>query len=264
MTIENKDLWSIFLALFSAFIVYQFGRRSKGMDSFLDSLIRSYENVYYPIYIILKKIDRVRSDESEQLITDFFKEYSLPDSSLKLIASTFILEWYFDLEQKYINLLKNTNEINRSEFWKSFDSFYIMIEDEFWQAHDIIYKDYYKFKSLVYKNPFLKMLMEISIFFYNVTLFVVYVAMTIVVVSIYNYFIPITIFPKWWKIHYGILILMVAFILYGFALILSSWYVSNQNKRKSKLTKKINNCIEKYLCNLMLYISNIGKRFKKK
>ncbi|OLN32606.1 hypothetical protein [Desulfosporosinus metallidurans] len=119
----NKNLWSIVLVAFSAFFVYQFGRRSKGSDSFLESLNNSYENLYYPMYMMLKNIKEKPISEREQLVSDYFKIYSSSDSNLKLIASTFILEKYFDLEKKYKSSFGNQDELIRSEFWKCFDSF---------------------------------------------------------------------------------------------------------------------------------------------
>jgi len=127
----NKDLWSVVLVAFSAFFVYQFGRRSKGIDSFLESLNYSYENLYYPMYMVLKNIKERPINEREPLVSDYFKIYSSSDSNLKLIASTFILEKYFDLEKKYKSSFTNQDELDRSEFWKCFDSYYLFIENEF-------------------------------------------------------------------------------------------------------------------------------------
>ncbi len=226
------------LVAFSAFFVYQFGRRSKGSDSFLENLIKSYDNVYYPMYMVLKNIKESLIDEREQLVLDYFKVHSSSDSSLKLIASTFVLERYFDLERKYKSSFANQDELSKSEFWKSFDSFYIIIENEFWEAHDIIYKDYLKIKILINKNPLLRILMEISVLVYNLMTFAVYSALVITYLSVWNSFTPISIFPNWWEIKHALFLLLVVLMLYGFMLMISSWYIATRNKRKSELMKK--------------------------
>ena len=250
----NKDLWSVVLVAFSAFFVYQFGRRSKGIDSFLESLNYSYENLYYPMYMVLKNIKERPISEREQLVSDYFKIYSSSDSNLKLIASTFILEKYFDLEKKYKNSFANQDELIRSGFWKCFDSYYLIIENEFWEAHDIIYKDYLKSKTIINRNPLLRILMEISVLVYNVITFAVYTILAIMYLSIWNLFTPISIFPSWWEIKHAIFLLLVVLILYGFVLMISSWYVFAGNKRKSELRKLIGTSTGNHLTKFTDYI----------
>ena len=235
-----KDLWPIFMLLLSALIGYQFSRRSKGNDLFLESLTKSYENAYFPMYIRLKKIKNQDEDQKLELLKEFFETYNSYESTLKLLASASLLEWFFDMNQKYIVFSKEGDESSKEVFWKSFEDFYIKIENEFWEAHEIIYKDYFISKTLIKKNPFLRIFMELSILLYKITTFLLYLCGFILYLSIWNHFNPLKIFPSSWTVRDSILLFLGALFLQSFMLIISSWYISIRNKRKTKfLSKKL-------------------------
>ena len=235
-----SDLWPILIALLSAFIGYQFSRRAKGNDSFIVELTKSYENSYYPMYIQMKTIKEYEMEQRDQLVKEFIEFYSLPSSTTKSIASTSLLEMFFELRQKYLDFVKDNDEVIRQAFWESFEVFYSALENEFWQAHYIIYKDYHVFKTLITKNQLLRILMELSILVYNVTTFLLYITGFVLYLSIWNYFKPLSIFPSWWTVKHSLFLSLEAILAQLVMLTISSWYVSLRNKRKSILLKKLN------------------------
>jgi len=105
-----KDFLPIVIPLISAAGGYQFSRRSKGNDMFLDGLSKSYENVYYPMYVQMKKIKELEINDRDEIINEFFERYNSDVSTTKFIASTFILEWYLEMYQKYEVYTKTRDE----------------------------------------------------------------------------------------------------------------------------------------------------------
>ena len=238
LEISVKDLWPIFMLLLTALIGYQFSRRSKRNDLFLEGLTKSYENAYFPMYMRVKNIKDQDEDRKLELFKEFVESYNSYESTLKLLASASLLEWFFDIHQKYLVFSRQGDESSKEVFWKSFEDFYVMIENEFWEAHEIIYKDYSISKTLINKNPFLRIFMELSILLYNITTFLLYLCGFILYLSIWNNLKPSNIFPSWWTVKNSVLLFLGALFLQLFMLIVSSWYVSIRNKRKTRLLLK--------------------------
>ncbi|ODA41816.1 hypothetical protein [Desulfosporosinus sp. BG] len=233
-----KNMWPIIMLLLSALIGYQFSRRSKGNDLFLESLTKSYENVYFPMYIRLKKIKEQNDEQKLELLEEFFKGYYSYESTIKLIAPVSLLERFFDIYLKYLVFTRQRDESSKENLWKNFEDFYVSIENEFWEAHEIIYKDYFISKALIKKNPFLGIIMELSILLFNITTFLLYLTGSILYFSIWNYFQSLSIFPVWWTLKDAILLFLCTLVIQSFMLIISSWYVAMRNKRTNGLLSK--------------------------
>lgn len=89
-----------------------------------------------------------------------------------------------------------SNKSLELEFCRTFEEFYKMIESEFWDAHDIIYKDYLKSKKLINNNPFVRIFMELSVLLYNITTFLLYVSFVVLYFSTWKYFKPMSVLPN--------------------------------------------------------------------
>lgn len=252
-----NSMWPIIMLIISAFIGYLFSRRSKQNDMFINQLTNSYENAYFPIYMIMKKIKEEDHESKRlELLEEFIGSYNSHDSAIKSIASTFLLDKFFKLINEYMEFSKQNDESKKNSLWKEFNSFYEIIYNEFWEAHDILYKDYIVSKSLIWKNPFVRLLIETSVLLYNTASFLLYISAFVLYISIWNHFHSLNIIPNWWTLFDSFLLFFVSLMLQGFMMLISSWYLSLRNRRKrdkllnfikGKTKNKILNGILKFL-----------------
>lgn len=233
----NKDIiFPVALAVLSGFIGYRFNGRLKEQESFIQLLSKSYSDIYFPMYIRLEQINaEMDIIKRVNLLRNFFEMFSTPDSNIKLIASSEILEFYINLKKTFDSL----NDIKDSGFWKQVVHLSTLIENECWDAHDIIYKDHLKFKTLINKNPLIRFVMELGVYALHLTGFMLWVSVLILYFTLCNYFEPINIVPSWWKVKDAILLFLMTFGLYLFVMVISSWYLSSRNRRKSTLSRLI-------------------------
>ncbi|WP_438349950.1 hypothetical protein ACP8HI_04580 [Paenibacillus sp. FA6] len=137
----------IIIAVFTAFIGYQFRIREKRKDSSYSELSKSYNEVYGPMFFRLKEINQSTDDNEKQgLIDAFFKDFS---SKAQLLGSSVLLKKYIDLNALF-NTHKNKSSLESIITEKLID-FHTLLETEFWDAHDIIYKEHFRHKDQNFK-----------------------------------------------------------------------------------------------------------------
>ncbi|MDB5056171.1 MAG: hypothetical protein JWM44_4221, partial [Bacilli bacterium] len=154
MSIYGIQLSVIIIALITAYMGYQFNFRAKKRESFLKELSNSYIEVYFPMNELLKDIiNKEDIAKKRELTHEFFERFKGPESKIKFIGSSFLLEYFYELENLYLIYNSDPNRTNESSFLNKLKSFSNKIEYEFWEAHDIIYEDHLKFKNLSNKNP---------------------------------------------------------------------------------------------------------------
>jgi hypothetical protein len=223
----------LIVAVFTAFVGYQFRLREKKKDLSHSELLKSYNEAYSPILFMLKEIQGFPpGEERENLINKFFSEFGISGSRSHLIGSAQMLDVYFELNTLYI-AYKHEEETYEEKFLECFKNFEILIDQEFWDAHYIIYKEHIR-----YKNHHFKPLKAIFIDLIGTLRFIFEVAMCIVVflwcVIIYDYFMNLNAFPGS-LLSYAKGITIMVCMAYGATLIYSfTFYKDTSNRRKRK------------------------------
>jgi hypothetical protein len=118
--------------------------------------------------------------------------------------------------------------------------FFISLEDEYWDAHDIIYEDYLHFKNTAFLNPFIVLCLGILRFLYHLSTFTLWIGGLILYFTIWDIFVPLEPIPDWWEISYAVLFMVISLMFFGITLSFKQFAVK-KNRRKNKIVKKISN-----------------------
>ncbi|MCG7406575.1 hypothetical protein MH117_04030 [Paenibacillus sp. ACRRX] len=242
MSLTNVQLPVIILAIITGFISYLYNFRAKKRESYLKELGLSYNEVYTPMYIKLKRIKFIRDHDKKMiLIKEFFDEYKVDNSNVRFIGTTSNLETYFELEVMYEEYLQNPGRSTEYLFMKKLESFYWTIENEFWEAHDIIYEDHLQFKSLNRKNIFYKLVIEFLILLHNVSRFLLGATLLFLYICLWNQYIQKNSFLNasgWFDVQLALLSLLCSIMLFSLTKI---FYVSvkRENRKSNEVLKKI-------------------------
>lgn len=141
----------LIVAVFTAFVGYQFRLREKKRDMAHSELIKSYNDFYSPILFAIREINELpQSEEQNDLTNKLFTDYGLGSSKGHLIGSVNMLNTYFELNALY-RAFKHQTDAYEAKFLKCLKEFEVMIDQEFWDAHDIIYKEHNRYKDHNFK-----------------------------------------------------------------------------------------------------------------
>jgi len=239
------DLSVIIIALITAYIGYQFNHTSRKRDAFLRELISSYNEVYSPMFEQLLSIMETE-DKAKKLerIESFMEQYSTNDSKIRFIASSFLLDYFYKLRAVYKKYKYENNRTHENELLNKIKELYVMIEDEYWDAHDIIYENHKQFKSDSFNNPFLVFVGSILRIVYHLSVFLLWVSAAIVYFTIAHIVSPLEWIPEWWNIATAILTLLVAIMFFSIMLAFREMVVK-KNRRESKMVKNLKGRIKK-------------------
>ncbi|GIO56906.1 hypothetical protein [Paenibacillus cineris] len=245
MKIWGIDLSVIIVALVTAYIGYQFNHRAKKREAFIKELTTSYNEIYSPMFEQLSIIiNAEEKNEKLMMIDTFIQEYSGKDTKIRLIASSFILDYFHDLRKVYIKYQNEKNRVNELELLEKINGLYPMMEDEYWNAHDTIYEDHKQFISDTFNNPFLVMISSIFRIVYHFSVFVVWISCVILYFTIAHLIVPLDLVPKWWNITYAILLVISAILILSIMMMFKEILIK-KNRRKSKISKNINEKLKK-------------------
>ncbi|AJS58271.1 hypothetical protein [Paenibacillus sp. IHBB 10380] len=248
MKVIGIDLSVLIIAVITAYIGYQFNHRSKKRDAFLKELINSYNEVYFPMFERLSIIIEIEEKPRKlELIDSFMQEHLGTASKIRFIGSSFILDYFYKLREAYSKYKKESNRGNERKLLEKVQGFYIMIEDEYRNAHDIIYEDYKQFVSDTFNNPFFVVLSSIFRILYHLSVFLFWISALILYYTISHLIIPIDWVPEWWNIGTALLLLGLATMLFGIMMMFKEM-VMKKNRRESKVVKNLKGRIKRIFC----------------
>lgn len=234
MKIFGIDISVIILAIITSFIGYQFSGRTKKREVFVNELSRSYNEVYFPIYELLKEIIKENDAELQiEKLNTFFQMYSGPESKIKYIGSTLLLESYYELRDHHRNYMLAQSEWSKDELFKKLTKFKEEIEDEFWDAHDIIYENHNQFKAESFQNPFIVITMNIVRYSYYLVTFSVWGSLVMLYLASWSEITKDNL-PTWWNIKNSITMLIIS-ILLNICMLSVRSLVIKKNRRKGEL-----------------------------
>lgn len=223
----------IIAAVITAFIGYQFNLRVKRSEYFLNELRNSYEELYFPMYMRIEAIKNTENDSMrKERLKDFFADYTNSSSNVKWLGTSETLAMYYVLCETYSKCDSTDKAMN--EFNIDFAQFSKKAEKEFWEAHDIIYKDHLRFKYLSHKNSFLVALIEGISILYNFTSFLIYLGLLLIYFAISQQFINLKGFPEEITVPISLLIFLIIVMTHSLVLMLSITFVTKKNTRSEK------------------------------
>ncbi|MFS0723671.1 hypothetical protein [Paenibacillus sp. 1P07SE] len=245
MKIWGVDLSVIIVALVTAYIGYQFNHRSKKREAFLKELNTSYNEIYSPMFEQLSLIVATEDkNEKLKMIDTFIQEYSGKESKIRLIASSFILDYFHKLRKVYIKYKEEESRVNERELLDKINGLFPMIEDEYWNAHDTIYEDHKQFISDTFNNPFFVVLSSIFRIVYHLSVFVFWISAVILYFTIAHLIVPLEWVPKWWNITYALLLVLLAIMFFGIMMMFKEMLIK-KNRRESRISKNLKKKIKR-------------------
>lgn len=141
----------LIVAVFTAFVGYQFRIREKKRDTSYSELVKSFNEIYSPLSFRLREINQLPNGEKKnELLNKFFEDFGLGSSKAHLIGSSELLDSFFELNTLY-RAQCSEPEIYKEKFESVLKIFESQITDEFWDAHNIIYKEHQRFKNYHFK-----------------------------------------------------------------------------------------------------------------
>lgn len=232
----------VILAIITAFVGYQFNFRAKKKEIYLKELSQSYHEVYSPMFIRLKRvIGEKEQNKKKDLLAEFFEYYQQNETKIRFIGSSYNLEAFFKLELSYFEYINSPGRVSEKALFDSLNDFYVSIENEFWEAHDIIYEDHLQFRSLNKKNIFFKLIIELFILIHNLSTFIFAIAGLYLYISIWNEYIqefPNEEIKQWLSVPFSIFTVLMSIVLFSFT---KMFYVSvkKENKRNNSSIKRL-------------------------
>ncbi|MEK4454007.1 hypothetical protein [Paenibacillus sp. FSL L8-0506] len=245
MKVLGIDLSVIFIALITAYIGYQFNHTSKKREAFLKELTNSYNEVYSPMFEQLLLIMEAEEKTAKlELIESFMDEYSSKESKIRFIASSFLLHYFYKLRGIYKKYKNENNRSNEKELLDEVKGLFVMIENEYWDAHDIIYENHKQFKSDSFNNPFLVFLGSILRIVYHLSAFLLWITAAVVYFTIAHMISPLEWIPEWWNITTAILTFLAAVTFFSIMMMFREMVVK-KNRRESRVVKNLKESIKK-------------------
>jgi hypothetical protein len=239
MKIFGLDVSVITIALITAYIGYQFSFRAKKKESFIKELLNSYNEVYFPMNELLQEI-AVTEDKNVKngLIECFMNRYSGPQSQIRFIGSSLILEYFYDLRITFNSFQLDPSIANEQELLKKIKELTVMIENEYWDAHDIIYEEHLQFRDDTFKNPILVLVQNLVRFIYYLSTFCVWLSLGYLYFAIWNKIVHIESFPAWWTIKDALILVFYSLMLFGVVFSIK-YNAIKKNRRTNKVIKKL-------------------------
>jgi hypothetical protein len=242
MKVFGIEISVVVIAIVTGFIGYQFSLRTKRKDNFLKELTVNYTQLYYPMYERLRAIRKIEdANERNGWFNDFFTYYSNSESPIKLLGSTRTLESYFELHGLFKNMMKENTRVEALKFSDNLDSFRNSIEREFWNAHNVIYKDYKKFMDIEFRSPFFALTFEILVLTKQLIQYVLIITGLFLYFTLWNSFIskvPLEEVPVWFDLNFSIVLFVSTIVLYAVLSMYSSLVVWDNRAKKNRLTFK--------------------------
>jgi len=245
MKIWGVELSVIIVALVTAYISYQFNHRSKKREAFLKELSTSYNEIYSPMFEQLSLIVATEEkNEKLKMIDTFVQEYWGKNSKIRLIASSFILDYFHNLRRVYIKYKEEESRVNERELLEKINGLHPMIEDEYWNAHDTIYEDHKQFISDTFNNPFFVVLSSIFRVVYHLSVVVFWISAVILYFTTAHLIVPLEWIPKWWNITYALLLVLLAIMFFGIMMMFKEMLIK-KNRRESRISKHLKKKIKR-------------------
>lgn len=198
-------------------------------------------SIFSYVYKIEKIISEKEQERKNNLLAEFFEHYQEDETKIRYIGTSYNLEAFFKLEINYFEYLNNPGRVSEKTFFDNLNNFYVSIENEFWEAHDIIYEDHLQFRSLNKKNIFFKIIIEFFILTHNLSTFIFALAGLYLYISIWNEYIqkfPSKEISQWLSTPFALLTLLMSIVLFSFTKILFA-SVKKENKRSNSSMLKI-------------------------
>lgn len=230
----------VFLTALLSFFVWL---RQTKKTSFDLNIRKSLDTVISPVYHELRRIRRIANPQKyEEQIRDFFNFYSSKNTKISNMGNVFLLQWYYDIEDLFIKFQCKRDEESWKLFCYKFDSFYTMVESEYYENSSILYKEYIWLKNLNKSNLFLRVIKEQIKVLYDFILFL----MICLAFFYYLFFyakltnrIDIAFIYPYMELLYMVTILII--ILFSLLLIINNGYISAVllQKKRGKFSKYI-------------------------
>ncbi|WP_141499707.1 hypothetical protein [Paenibacillus luteus] len=188
-------------------------------------------------------------DEKPQkltLIDSFVQEYSGKESKIRYIASSFVLDYFYKLKGAHLNYKQENNRVNERELLDMIKELYLMVENEYWDAHDIIYEDHKQFVSDTFNNPIFVVLGSLFRIVYHLSVFLFWSSAIVLYFTIAHLIVPLELVPKWWNIYYGLFLLGMTTIVFAIMMMFKE-VVIKKNRRESKVVKNVKTTLKKLL-----------------
>lgn len=179
-----------------------------------------------------------------ELIESFMDEYSSKESKIRFIASSFLLHYFYKLRGIYKKYKNENNRSNEKELLDEVKGLFVMIENEYWDAHDIIYENHKQFKSDSFNNPFLVFLGSILRIVYHLSAFLLWITAAVVYFTIAHMISPLEWIPEWWNITTAILTFLAAVTFFSIMMMFREMVVK-KNRRESRVVKNLKESIKK-------------------
>jgi hypothetical protein len=223
--IKIKDYLPLIIALLTLFIGYIVAIRHKKIDRFYSQVHESLKDVIGPMLFEIRRIQKSNNiDERDNLIESFFSKYTQTDSPLYKIANSFLLEWFFEMEESFNKYRHFPTDDNWEEFWLFFYRFHVMIKNEFWTNFRTLYYEFRWEKNIWGTNNYLLRFLKQTIRFILDTLnFLVGALLILFAYIIWSNFKGEYTLPKEY-IELIAIFSQFILVLWGFMMIIGSFY----------------------------------------
>jgi len=242
----------LIISIIAAVITYFFGQRSKNLDKFYKQTQKSLTEVTSPIYHELKAIKVTNLPEKrEKLLQQFFEKYLKESTNIYHIGNRFVIviEYFYNLYDKFCEFMRTRNQNDWNEFWLRFESFrfesfFVMIEEEYWKTFEITYSDYKWHQYNMTKNIFFRVWNSVVRFLFDFSKVVVAVTGFLVYLTMYDkiqvFITEKNIFPSnFFNLSLTLLFLSVMF--FGVMGIINSYQLAYIQSGESFIRKLIKN-----------------------
>lgn len=157
----NSLIGAIIPVLATGFIGYMSWIRQEKKKKFYLELDRSIERILCPVFHAIRNIENeISAEDREKSLQVFFKKYSGEESNIHQILDFFILEYYYETEDKFKVFLEKRSESCWEEFWDKFIKLKIMIKNRYFKACGIQSAEHQWFMKLEQNSVFVKLFKE--------------------------------------------------------------------------------------------------------
>lgn len=225
---------TIMINIFAIFAGYFLGVRRYKTEYFYNNLKDSLGLALSPMFHEMKKIKKTENPENREVMLEkFFHKYCGAETIVYKIGDMFILKWFYDMEELYKDYCKKKDDFSWREFWIKFYKFYIMIEDNYFDAFSTLYIDHRWMLKLQSSGFTYKFLNEFARFAYEYFKFLIALGGITIVILLSNELSGTKLFSSDFIKLFAIVYILVLCV-FGVTIMLANNYLSLRSMQKPK------------------------------
>ena len=240
-----KEYLPIITAFLGAFLGYIFNGRKYKIEQFNKDAAESLKYFYSPVFNRLRIIKiELNPEKREKLMEELIEKYTSEDTQLYKSYNPYLIEVFYDLDKSFKKFKMKMKNEYWEEFWEQFEEFYELVEKEYWNIQNGLYKDYPWYQFLTKRGYILKFICQLTVLLYETIQFIVVSWFFIMYLYLWSKIFGQNVIPDWLINNLkNLTFVIISLFFIGVTFQAVYFTVTIDYRRKRKFLRKADRCI---------------------